>query len=156
MRLTAIRFAGYAAGQTDFATIFDRTPDAEREPILRVIQRITDGIVHPANGKFTSIIIVGHADRQDRTDLTCDQRRASEIESARDRAESAWEWLKLQVTGWLTQHGIAATDWWETSQNMTWALVFAAAGMLEHDPPTEAQRSLNRRIVILVSTFDCP
>lgn len=155
MRLTAIKFSGYASGQTDFASVFNSSPAVEREQILSVIERIADAIIDPDNGQFTSIIIVGHSDRQDRADMSCDQKRASEIAAARDRASSAWEWVKGQVTARLAQSGITAENWWETSQRVTWGLVFAAAGMLEHDPPSEPQRPLNRRVVMLISMFDC-
>jgi hypothetical protein len=155
MRLTAIKFAGYEAGQTDFAPVFDRGAEVEREQVLSVVERIANAIIDPDNGQFTSIIIVGHSDRQDRTDMTSDQKRTSETIAARDRALSAWEWVKEQVRARLAQSGITAGDWWETSQRVTWGLVYAAAGMLEHDPPTVVQRPLNRRVVMLVSMFDC-
>jgi hypothetical protein len=50
--------------------------------------------------------------------------------------------------------GRNAGEWWETSPHVTWGLVFAAAGMLKHDPPSEDQRPLNRRVVVLVSIFN--
>ena len=34
MRLTAIKFSGYASGQTDFASVFNSSPAVEREQIL--------------------------------------------------------------------------------------------------------------------------
>ena len=155
MRLTAIKFSGYESGQAAFVPVFNNSPEVERQQILGVIERIADAIIDPDNGQFTSIITVGHSDRQDRTDLSCDARRASEIAAARERALSAWEWVKEQVTARLAQSGINAGEWWETSQRVKWGLVFAAAGMLEFDPPSQEQRPLNRRVVMLVSMFDC-
>jgi flagellar motor protein MotB len=156
MRLTAITFSGYQSGQADFATVFESAGETEREQILSVVERIADQIIEDDSNQFTSIIVTGHSDRQDRSDFSCDQRRASEISAARDRAVSAWEWVKARVTERLAQSGIDAGEWWESSSRVTWALVFAAAGMLEHDPPaSEADRLENRRVIILVSMFTC-
>jgi flagellar motor protein MotB len=155
MRLTAFKFPGYAAGQSAFSPVFENSSQIHREQFLSVIERIAGAIIDPENGQFTSIIIVGHSDRQDRSDMNCNQRRASEIAAARDRAIEAWEWVKEQVTARVAQSGMVAGDWWETSPRVTWGLVYAAAGMLEHDPPSQAQRPLNRRVVILVSMFAC-
>ena len=69
MRLTAIKISGYASGQTNFAPVFNSSPEIEREQILSVVERIADAIIDPDNRQFTSIIIVGHSDRQDRADI---------------------------------------------------------------------------------------
>jgi flagellar motor protein MotB len=155
MRLTPITFSGYQSGHTDFAEVFDSNPEAEREAVLSLVERIANGIIDPNSGQFTSVIVVGHSDRQDDTSLSCDQRRTSEIEAATNRANSAWNFLKDKVAERLTQSGISAADWPETAPSVTWALVYAAAGMLKFDPPTQAQRPLNRRVMFLVSMFDC-
>lgn len=155
MRLVAIKFAGYQSGQSDFATVFDGGPEVEREQLLSVVERVADSIIEADSKQFTSIVVCGHSDRQDRSDMNCDQRRASEIAAARDRAVSAWEWLKARVTERLAQSGVDGGEWWDTSPRMTWAHVYAAAGMLEFDPPNDAQRLLNRRVIFLVSMFTC-
>lgn len=155
MRHTAITIAGYPAGQTDFDPIFASAGLEERQQLLGLVQRIADGIVDQESGQFTSIVVVGHSDRQDLPSMTCDERRASEIAAARDRGVSAWEWMKARVTERLAVSGVEAGDWWETAPSVNWSLVFAAAGMLQHDPPTaEDQRRLNRRVMFLVSAFD--
>jgi hypothetical protein len=115
MRLTAITFSGYQSSHTDLAEVFDSNPETEREALLSMVERIADGIIDPNGGQFTSVIVVGHSDRQDDTSLSCDQRRASEIQSATARATSAWDWLKVKVTERLAQSGIVAGDWWETA-----------------------------------------
>lgn len=79
MRLTAIKFSGYQSGQTEFAPVFQAAGETEREQILSVVERLADQIIEADSSQFTSIIVTGHADRQDRSDLGCDQRRASEI-----------------------------------------------------------------------------
>jgi hypothetical protein len=111
--------------------------------VLSLVERIADGIIDPNSGQFTSVIVVGHSDRQDDASMSCDQHRASEIEAATNRANSAWNFLKDKVAERLTQSGISAANWPETAQSVTWALVYAAAGMLQFDPPTQAQRPLN-------------
>lgn len=155
MRLVPIKFPGYPAGATDFEPIFENGDATEREALLGVIERIADQIIQgDESTEFTAIVVVGHSDRQDRSDMNCDQKRASEIAAARDRAVSAWEFVKLRVTERLAQSQIEGGEWWDTSPRVTWAMVFAAAGMLQHDPPaSEAERLDNRRVMFLVSMF---
>jgi flagellar motor protein MotB len=156
MRLTAIAFDGFESGHTDFSELFG-SPAAEvqREQFLGIVERIADGIIQgDENRQVTSIIVVGHSDRQDRTDMNCDQRRASEIDAAEKRAISAWELVKQAVIQRLAAANppIDGTDWWENAPHVTWGLVFAAAGMMLKNPPaSEAERKMNRRVVILVS-----
>jgi flagellar motor protein MotB len=151
VRLTAITFSGYDAGQTDFTPVFAASPQVEREQLLGVIERIADTIIQNDSNQFNSLIVVGHADRQDRADMNCDQRRKSESEAAELRAVSAFDFVKAAVTARLAQSGIVAGEWWDTAVDFRWGLVFAGAGMLLHDPPTAEQRLLNRRVVMLVS-----
>jgi hypothetical protein len=75
----------------------------------------------PNSGLFTSVIVVGHSDRQDDASMSCDQRRTSEIEAATNRANSAWNFVKDKVAERLTQSGISAANWPETAQSVTWA-----------------------------------
>jgi flagellar motor protein MotB len=156
MRLTAITFDGFESGHTDFSEVFN-SPAAgvQREQFLGVIERIADGIIQAdENRQATSIIVVGHSDRQDRADMNCDQRRASEIDASQKRAISAWELTKLAVVQRLAAADppIDGTDWWENAPHVTWGLVFAAAGMMQKNPPaSEEERKMNRRVVFLVS-----
>jgi flagellar motor protein MotB len=153
MRLTAITFDRYGSGVTDFSTVF--TPGPQADLLNQVITIMAGLITNPPANQNVSIIVTGHSDRQDQADLSCDDRRASEITAATDRASSAWEWIKQQVSISVSQSGVQPGDWWETSPHITWGLVFAAAGMLKFDPPAdEDQRSQNRRVVILVSIFN--
>jgi flagellar motor protein MotB len=154
MRLFSITFDRYGSGETDFAALISGSPQPGLNTLLDVVKIIATQITNPTPNLFVSIIVVGHSDRQDRTDFTCDQRRASEITAAQDRALSAWEWIKQQVTEVAAQSGVQAGEWWETSPRVTWGLVYTAAGMLQFDPPSDAQRPLNRRVVILVSIFN--
>jgi hypothetical protein len=155
MKITEINFRGYEPGQMDFAPVFNAAPEVERKQILSVITRIADAIIDPDNGQFTSIIIIGNSDRDDRPEMNCDQKRANETAYARSRASAAWEWVKEQVAAKVAKSGITAGVWWETARSITWDLVFAAAGMLECDQPTtEEQRRLNRRVTFLVSMID--
>jgi hypothetical protein len=154
MRLQAITFDGYGSGQTDFTALITGTPQAGLNALLDVVNVITAQVTQPVANRFISIIVVGHSDRQDNPAFGCDQRRASEIAAATDRAVSAWDWIKLQVTSQAAQAGFDVGEWWETSPQVKWGLVFAAAGMLRHDPPSDDQRPLNRRVVVLVSVFD--
>jgi hypothetical protein len=155
MRQLTITLAGYPAGQTAFEPIFADAGLSVRQQLLGVVERIADGITEPENGQFTSLVVVGHSDRQDNPTMDCDQKRASEIAAARDRGDSAWEWVKGRVGERLIVAGFDAEEWWETAPSFQWSLVSAAAGMLEHDPPGgEEERRLNRRVAFLVSTVD--
>lgn len=153
MRLLAITFDGYGSGETDFGTLIGTVPQSGFSDLETVLQIIASQITNPVANLHVSLIVVGHSDRQDRNDFNCDQKRASEIAAARDRAVSAWEWVKTEVNSQVVQAGGTAGEWWETSQDVTWGLVFAAAGMLKHDPPSDDQRRLNRRVVVLASVF---
>jgi flagellar motor protein MotB len=155
MRHLAITVAGYPAGQTEFEPMFASAELVERQQLLGVVQRIADSIVEPETGRFTSIVVVGHSDRQDNPTMGCDEKRASEIAAARARGTSAWEWVTGRVSERLAVAGVEADEWWETASSVGWSLVFAAAGMLEHDPPaSEEERLLNRRVVFVVGTLD--
>jgi hypothetical protein len=153
MRLTAMTFDGYEAGQTDFGTLLATVPQAELNNLLDITSIIAGQITAPAPGVFVSLIVTGHSDRQDRADFSCDQRRDSEIAAATERAVSAWEWIKADVATKVAASGGNAGDWWETSGFVTWGLVFAAAGMLKFNPPSDDERRLNRRVVVLSSLF---
>ncbi|BCH23326.1 hypothetical protein MesoLjLc_30380 [Mesorhizobium sp. L-8-10] len=154
MRLQALTFDGYGSGQTDFAALVSNTPQPDMNMLLTVVDIIAGQVTQPVANQFISIIVVGHSDRQDNPNFSCDQRRESEITAARDRADSAWSWIKSTVSSRAAEAGFDAGEWWETSPQVTWGMVFAATGMLRHDPPSDAERRLNRRVVILVSLFN--
>jgi hypothetical protein len=100
-----------------------------------------------------SLIVAGHSDRQDRADLSCDERRTSEADAAQSRASSAWEWIKARVAELTSIAGVEAGEWWDTSPHITWGLVYAGAGMLKFPVPAAGERPQNRRVVVLVSQF---
>lgn len=154
MRLNAITFSGYPAGVTDFGALLAAVPQPGLAQLDDVMTVVAGQIVNPVPNLHVSLIIVGHSDRQDRGDFSCDQRRASEAEAASDRASSAWVYIREKVNSKVVQAGGEAGPWWETSPHVTWAQVYAGAGMLLHNPPTNAQRPLNRRVVVLVSVFN--
>lgn len=154
MRLTAYEFAGFPAGITDFQTLLSTTAQPRLADFETLLDAVTDQVTNPVPNVFVSMIVVGHSDRQDRSDLDCNQRRTSEIEASTARAVSAWEWVKARVTQKAADQGLAAGTWWEDSPHVTWGLVFAATGMLHvPNPMGEADRAANRRVVVLVSVF---
>ena len=146
MRVELFRFAGYDAGQTDFDHVIQRA-DAPVEGLNQALKHIGDGIAGVTDLR-ASIIVVGHADHQTLQNLTCDQRWESEVKAARNRATSAWESVQSVVGTYAAEGGWTGGDWWEDSDRVTWALVFAGAGM------NLASAALNRRVDILVSIFD--
>lgn len=152
MRVQLLRFAGYPAGQTDFETVGMVQRDSPVLELDDVCKTIAAGICGTENVRG-AITIVGHSDRQDRADMSCDQRRDSEIAAARDRAISAWEVMKTIVARHAAEDGWNGGDWWEESDRVTWALVYAAAGMLRNASANETERAQNRRVEFLVSVF---
>ena len=113
MRLEALKFPGYHAGETDFDSVESRAPADERAKLQRLLDRLSEDVLNPTNGRTTSLIIVGHSDRQDTAAMSCNQRRKSEADAARDRAISAWEWTKVQVNGRLAVAGRPLDEWWD-------------------------------------------
>jgi flagellar motor protein MotB len=154
MRVQLFRFGGYQAGQTDFTTGGGGVPGNPIEELDDALKVIANGIAGSENVRST-ITVAGHSDRQDRADFSCDQRRESEIVNSRDRAESAWDFCKSVITERLQQAESpeAEVEWWETSDRVTWDLVFAATGMLLNGSANEAERAQNRRVDILISIF---
>jgi flagellar motor protein MotB len=152
MRVQLLRFSGYSAGQTDFAASGAVIPGNPTFELDTALQTIAKGMTGVENVR-SAITVVGHSDRQDRSDMTCDQRRQSEIDASRERAVSAWEWIKPVVAQYASEEGWSGGDWWEASDRVTWDLVFAAAGMLLTDSANEAERAQNRRVDILISIF---
>lgn len=152
MRVQLLRFAGYQSGQTDFANIGIFILGNPTAQLGIALDTIAQGIAGVQNVRST-ITIVGHSDRQDRSDFTCNQRRDSEMTASRERAESAWEWCKSTVTALAQQNGWTGVDWWETSDRVTWDLVYAATGMVLNGSTNEAERAQNRRVDILISIF---
>ena len=152
MRVTLYRFAGYGAGQTDFGTVGAVVPGGPLSELDAALETIANGIAGVENIRST-ITIVGHSDRQDRADFNCNQRRESEIVASRERAASAWEWCKSLITEYAQRAGWTGGDWWETSDRVTWDLVYAATGMLLNGSVNEAERAQNRRVDILISIF---
>lgn len=155
MRLTAIEFSGYPAGVTDFETLIETTAQPGLGQLESALSRVANQVVAAEPNRVTSLITVGHSDRQDRADLDCNQRRSTEIQAAQDRAVSAWEWMKQRVTDQVALAGFDAGEWWEDDAHVSWGLVFAATGMLKFpDPASEDERLANRRVVVLVTEFD--
>lgn len=154
MRLEALEFAGYPAGNSDFAQLIATTQQPRLPRLGEVLTAVADQVANPVPHRNFSLIVAGHSDRQDRADLSCDQRRVSEAEAAQHRAVSAWEWIKARVVELAAVAGVDAGQWWETSPHVTWGLVYAGAGMLKFPTPTGEERPLNRRVVLLVSRFD--
>ena len=154
MRVQLFRFGGYQADQTDFGTGGAAVPGNPVEELADALKVIAQGIGGSENVRST-ITVAGHSDRQDRPDFSCDQRRESEIVNSRDRAISAWEACKFLITNELQQAGSpeAKVEWWDTSDRVTWDLVFAATGMLLNGSANEAERAQNRRVDILISIF---
>lgn len=152
MRVQLFRFVGFQAGQTNFEIVAG-TPGNPTFELDQALERMTNGIAGITNTRST-ITVVGHSDRQNNPAFNCDQRRQSEIDAARERAVSAWDWCREVMIEHIAGNPAAPADWWETSDRMTWDLVFAAAGMLQNGSASEAESRQNRRVDILISIFD--
>jgi len=163
MQRNTIAFDGFASGETDFATLHARSSQSRTDLLGRLLDRIVNGILAPADSEFNSVIVVGHGDRQDLSTMSCDQRRKSEHDAALKRAASATEWMLDEIDARLVNSGNPKVANRNDIQNMTWDMVFAGAGDLAQPgfggidpygspPPQTAQdRDSNRRVVFLVS-----
>lgn len=128
MRLKALEFAGYGAGVTDFTALLETTDQPNLTGLEESLTAVAGQLIDPVPNRFLSLIVTGHSDRQDRADLDFDERRTSEADAARDRALSAWEWIKAWVVESAAASGVDAGEWWETSPHVTWGLVFLVPG----------------------------
>jgi flagellar motor protein MotB len=159
MRVTAaLTFDGYASGKTDFPDdVGPGVPIETFTTLVAAIDTMASLVANPEDGRHVSIVIIGHSDLNDTSGLTVAQRRASEQEAATDRAVSMWEAIKQQVADKVTAMGAEPGDWWESSGNITWALVYAGIGQPKfRSPSNESQRAANRRVTVLISEFPRP
>jgi hypothetical protein len=155
MNVVSLEFAGYVAGEVDFAGVRDRHPTGPgtvRDELDRAVQRLASMVeADGAFGQFGTMTIVGFSDRNDTPGLSCDQRRASESSASFDRAGNAWLWLQDAVASQLIT---PRPEWWDSSSVVTWFFVPTGAAILAHDPPAnEAERRANRRVKFVFSFF---
>ncbi|WP_344376050.1 hypothetical protein [Agromyces tropicus] len=156
--MISLEFAGYLAGEVDFATVRGRHPTGPgtvRDQLDDAVQRLATTVeANGAFGQFAAMTVVGFSDRVDTQGVSCDQRRAKESSASYDRASSAWQWLQQEVLGNLMT---PRPDWWNSSGVVTWFVVPTGAAILAHDPPNgEAERRLNRRVKFVFSFFETP
>lgn len=151
MEVPAFRFGGYGPGDTDFgARLAAADPQAQAD-FNSMLDRVSGFVTSAAPTGYAVITVIGYSDRQDRADLSCDQRRESEEEASTNRAVAAWDWVTTAVG---QRPGVGAGPWWDESPYITWALVGAGATRLPNPVPTdESQRAENRRVTFLVSEF---
>lgn len=151
MDIAAHRFSGYSAGDTDFAARVAAADAATQTEFFAMLGRLADLVTTAPPDRFMALTVVGYSDKQDRPDMSCDQRRQSEEDASTDRAAAAWEWIKTEVG---RTPGVPPNDWWDESTNLTWALIGAGATRLAFPTPAgESDRAANRRLTVLVSEF---
>lgn len=149
MQMQHLTFDGFASGETDFGPRFDAAPQELRESLDALISATVRATISDIFSlPFTSLVVIGHSDRQDRPGMTHQQAHASEAAAAEARALSAIGWLKGRLDA------ATGTDWTQSAK-VSWTWAAAAAGMLVHpDPTTETERAGNRRVVFHFHNFD--
>lgn len=134
---------GYSAGETDFGIRLQRSPPATHDELTRLVQRLATVVADPA--AVAVLRLTGHSDRQDRADMTAEQRRASELEASEKRVASASQWIVARLSDVIGPPP-DGSNWPKL------LIVRAAVGAsaLIYPTPTDAQRMENRRLEVEV------
>jgi hypothetical protein len=146
---------GYASQQFDFGPVLaaqsQLTQDAFND---EVISACVDAELDPAAGKFCSVTVVGHSDRNDTAGLSAEQRRENERQNSELRAESASSFVFDQIFDGVQSGGGTPPVDQASMQNVTIFTVAAgSASLIVPTPADENDRQQNRRVQFLVTKF---
>ncbi|MCX4543516.1 hypothetical protein [Streptomyces sp. NBC_01565] len=146
-----IPIPGYGAGQYDFGAVLATRPQAAVDAVnLEVADRAANA--EEFDGQACVITVVGHSDRDDTPGLTPEQRRESERNASRRRADDAAAWLFRQIVLRLQASGITPPA---TVADLRGTSIFTAAAgaadLVHPVPAGETERRENRRVVFLVA-----
>jgi hypothetical protein len=147
-----LEFSGYKPQKYDFYELISTSEQSHLEQLNLLIDEIVAQIVSPNPDTVISGWVIGLSDRNDDSSLDCNARRDTEQRAARRRMNSAFMWIESEVSRKAAEAGVDAGDW-RRSNWCHFGGVGAASGALKHDPPTLAQRALNRRVLVFAKTF---
>jgi hypothetical protein len=140
---------GYASGKTDFSEALSALPIDRRGEYDLVIDAAASAVERPDVSCVLSV--AGHSDRVDTAGVDRHAARAQELQSSKDRAESAG----LFITAEIRSRVPGLPEDLNELQNFALLVRWAGAGLLQHATPnlTEAQRKQNRRVQLRAIAF---
>lgn len=135
---------GYLSGESDFGVRLARAPVADQQAVAGLVLRVATAMQSPTS---TAVIVVtAHSDRQDRQDMSAEQRRDSEYEASVGRVASAGQWFVDRLSAL-----IGSPD-----ASLVWPRILmvrhsmGAAQLINKTPANEMQRAENRRVEVEV------
>ncbi|TDC11357.1 hypothetical protein E1265_30025 [Streptomyces sp. 8K308] len=153
--LSDLPIDGFVAQEVAFSQLFGRL-SANAKNIIRevVIEPAVNAEHFPSNNQFCQITILGHSDRVDTAGLSAEQRRAQELDASDKRASNAGVWVFDQITAALTAAGVTPPASVRDAQRFDiFTKPCGAADLVHVVPSSEVQRTRNRRVHFVVSTF---
>jgi len=144
--------AGYGDHQFDFPALHPELPQEVRDLLEVVIESAVTAESDPEAGRFCSIVLAGHSDRND-SGLSPEQRRADELEASTLRAESARAFLFDQLFTRLQSGGFLPPVDLASMRNVDMNVVSCGSADLNHPTPSNEQRPQNRRVQISATMF---
>jgi len=151
--LGEIPCAGFGDEQFDFAALHQRLPQTTLDLLDVVIEEAVSAEMDPPAGRFCSIVIAGHADRNDVAGASSEQRRANELQFSSLRAESAEAFFFDQLFSRLKSGGFVAPVDLGSMQNVEITTVACGSADLIHTTPSSEQRLDNRRVQVTGTMF---
>ena len=146
--LRTLEVRGFVSGEVDFAALFNRKSPDQKVLMLRLAKCLFNASTH--DGKFCSITVAGHSDRDDTPGLSDKQRRINERDRSNDRARSASVWLFERVREQFGSAGLRKPDSVLDVKNTSILPVVCGAGDLTFLQPGDRERSENRRVAFSV------
>jgi flagellar motor protein MotB len=103
------------------------------------------------SGKFVTVTIVGHSDRNDTPGLSPDDRRADELDFSSRRGINALNWLLDHLQTGVQEAGGTVPIDWDSARFCSATLTAAGAAALAHPVPANTgQRAENRRVDLVI------
>src|SRR5215217_2805274 len=97
--------SGFQSRQFDFPALHAQLSQTARDLLEVMVESAVTAESDPDAGRFCSIIIAGHSDRNDTPGLSSEARRADELQFSELRAESAQAWFFDQLFNRLQSQG---------------------------------------------------
>jgi flagellar motor protein MotB len=145
--------AGFGDQQFDFAALHQQLSQTTRDLLEVVIEKAVTAESDPLAGRFCSIVIAGHADRNDVAEISAEERRANELQFSSLRAESAQAFLFDQLFSRLQNGGFTPPLDLASMQNVDMTTIACGSADLIHLTPSSEQRPENRRVQISATMF---
>jgi hypothetical protein len=143
---TQVIVNGFNAGETDFLLPMSRSQVADQ----RYLDDLAKRIATASQSASVVVNIFGYSDRQDRPDMTAEQKRQSEDDAADARADSAEAWLTFRLGKHLG--GNDPRMWANLCVNTRGT---GASHLIVANPGNnENARRMNRRVEFFVAAFD--